>query len=513
MKKHHTPPPNRRQFIFLCNCVLARLALGPVATAETHNTLAEQNHPAFDSQRPQFHLLPTRNWMNDPNGPIYVRGRYHMFFQYNPKGPTWGNMSWNHAVSRDMLHWELLPLALTPTEGTADSFGCFSGSALQVGRRVYLIYTGTRNTTAALATLNDGKITVQESQCLAYSDDPLLIHWTKIKDPVIPTPPPNLKVTGFRDPSIWRQESWYYMTVGSGEENVGGCVLLYRSRDLRQWTYLHKLFSGNGSKDQTVNAVDSGDMWECPDFFALDHAHVLIYSTQGKVYWQSGVLDAASMVFTPAKTGLLDLDAFYAPKTQLDQHGRRILWGWIPERRSENEMLKAGWSGAMSLPKVLSLDSDGTLRIQMLPELSTLRDTELPNFAAADATIATLPNSSGEVFCTGPRDRAFSFTLTDQASKILQISYDPLQSAFIVNGTKITLLDHDIPTIRVFIDASITETLLAERIAYTGRFYISANATNRLRITTTASTLRTWTVRPISPGRPTTTATQSGMPA
>ena len=98
---------------------------------------------AADPMRPQFHLLPARNWMNDPNGPIFFNGQYHMFFQYNPQGATWGDMSWNHAVSTDMLHWSHRPLALTPTPDGPDSFGVFSGSALKVGERVYFVYTGT----------------------------------------------------------------------------------------------------------------------------------------------------------------------------------------------------------------------------------------------------------------------------------------------------------------------------------------------------------------------------------
>src|SRR5258706_12774173 len=111
---------------------------------------------ARDPMRPQFHLLPARNWMNDPNGPIYFNGRYHMFFQYNPFAAVWGDMSWNHAVSSDMLHWSHLPLALTPTPASPDAYGCFSGSAIQVGKRVYVVYTGTKESTPELATIRDG---------------------------------------------------------------------------------------------------------------------------------------------------------------------------------------------------------------------------------------------------------------------------------------------------------------------------------------------------------------------
>src|ERR1700746_11506 len=85
---------------------------------------------ATDPRRPQYHLLPASNWMNDPNGPIYWRGQYHMFFQYNPNGAYWGDMHWAHAASPDMVHWRHLPIALSPTPGGPDQDGCFSGSAV-----------------------------------------------------------------------------------------------------------------------------------------------------------------------------------------------------------------------------------------------------------------------------------------------------------------------------------------------------------------------------------------------
>ena len=317
---------SRRHFLVTATS----LALAPSALlAQTSGGLAN------DPRRPQFHLLPAKNWMNDPNGPIYFNGKYHMFFQYNPRAAVWGDMSWYHSVSSDMLHWTHLPLAFEPTLGFPDSFGCFSGSAFAVGKRAYVVYTGVVESLPEKATIRDGSDKLQESQCLAFSDDPDLIHWTKVPKPAVPLPPAGMAITGFRDPSVWREGDTYYMTVGSGLARIGGCVLLYRSTDLTTWEYLHPLISGTWNGKKTPNPCDDGEMWECPDFFALDGMHVLIYSTLGKVFWQSGKLDASTMKFTPRKTGLLDLDAFYAPKTQLDARGRRILWGWIPERRSE----------------------------------------------------------------------------------------------------------------------------------------------------------------------------------
>jgi beta-fructofuranosidase len=212
-----------------------------------------------------------------------------------------------------------------------------------VDKRVYAVYTGTRESAPELATIRDGQNKIQESQCLAWSDDPNLIKWTKDPQPIVPLPPAGMKITGFRDPSAWKQGDWYYMTVGLGIAKDGGCILLYRSKDMKSWEYQHQLTSGSFKSEPTANPCDDGEMWECPEFFALDGQHVLIYSTMGKVFWQSGRLDEATMKFQSLKTGLLDLDAFYAPKTQLDDSGRRILWGWIPERRSQVAMRDAGW--------------------------------------------------------------------------------------------------------------------------------------------------------------------------
>ncbi len=448
--------------------------------------------------------------MNDPNGPIYFNGHYHMFFQYNPLAATWGDMSWNHAVSPDMLHWKHLPVALTPTPGTYDSFGVFSGTSIAVGNRVYAVYTGTQHSGADKATIRDGANNVQESQCLAWSDDPLLIHWTKDPaNPVIPAPPPGLDITGFRDPSPWKQGDWYYLTVGSGIARVGGCVLLYRSKDLKAWEYLHPLTSGEWNGIPTANPCDDGQMWECPDFFALDGGHVLIYSTFGKVFWESGALDPATMKFTSHKRGLLDLDAFYAPKTQLDAHGRRILWGWIPERRSDDAMRQAGWSGMMSLPRVLTLDPDGTLRVRVLPQAETLRAGTIRASESRSGALHILPGASGEILVRGASDQDFNFTLSTGSAELMQVSYSAQKHAFTTDGHEVVLNPGDEPSLHAFVDGSVIEMILGQRIGYTKRFYypqpIAPDVSAQLSPGTN-TTLNAWTIRPISANRLTTPA-------
>ena len=510
MRKSSRKPMTRRAFLSSAATIAASsmVSRGLSAQEIAGNSVVSEAKLAADPMRPEFHLLPARNWMNDPNGPIYFNGRYHMFFQYNPLAATWGDMSWNHAVSSDMLHWSHLPVALTPTPGTPDSFGCFSGSALQVDSRVYVIYTGTKESTPDLATIRDGQDKVQESQCLAWSDDPNLITWTKDPQPVVPLPPEGMKITGFRDPSAWKQGEWYYLTVGSGIAKVGGCVLLYRSKDLKSWEYLHQLTSGAWNGIHTANPCDDGEMWECPEFFALDGGHLLIYSTLGKVFWQSGVLDERTMKFNGSKTGLLDLDAFYAPKTQRDAQGRRILWGWIPERRTEAAMREAGWSGMMSLPRVLNLDKDGTLRIQVLPQTGALRSGIVPHQGPRGGTLKILRNASGEVICSGPRSKSFEFTLSTDSSELLHVSYSAESHTFVADGRNIVLEPNDEPTLHAFVDGSVIELIVSERIGYTKRFYYTGSIAPDIQARTNESEVKmdVWKIAPISHNRLTTPA-------
>jgi beta-fructofuranosidase len=464
---------------------------------------------ANDPMRPQFHLLPARNWMNDPNGPIYYDGKYHMFFQYNPEAAIWGNMSWNHATSPDMLHWTHQPLALTMTPDGPDAAGCFSGSCIAVdegrNKRVYAIYTGVIKNPQRETIRNEG---LQESQCLAWSDDANLTNWIKLPKPVIPAPPAGLKVIGFRDPSVWKQGNWFYMTVGSGIDKVGGCVLLYRSSDLRSWEYLHPLASGERSEETTLNPVGDGEMWECPEFFALDGGHVLIYSTMGKVFWQSGMLDVSTMKFHPVRTGLIDLDAFYAPKTQLDAQGNRILWGWIPERRPEAAMLQAGWSGMMSLPRVMNLDTDGVLRLQILPQTKNLRSSAI---SIKSGAIGTLREASGELLCTGRAGSDFHLQIYAGSDLILNVFYSATKHVFSADGKEFALEKDDLPTLHGFVDGSVLEVILGERIGYTKRFYYSSLVAPDLQVSVSGdgAALSLWRIRPISPNRLTTPASRA----
>src|SRR5271169_2375071 len=363
-------PFSRRAFLQLSSAAALAPAWGRLLPTDDSAALCHKL--ASDPLRPQYHLLPAHNWMNDPNGPIFFRGRYHMFHQYNPQAAVWGNMNWAHATSPDMIHWEHEPIALSPTAGGPDRDGVFSGSAVLDNGKPTVIYTGVAPPSSGDdATLRDGVHTWRETQCLAVAQDDNLHTWKKLREPVIAAPPSDLAVTGFRDPYVWREGNSWMLILGSGVAHKGGAILLYSSPDLRHWTYLHPLVEGSSTDAKDINPVDSGEMWECPDFFPLGNKHVLLISTMGKVRWKVGTY--ANQRFTPEKEGVVDWGAYYAAKTMLDAKGNRILWGWITETRPDAALVAAGWAGAMSLPRVLSLNAQNELQTDVAHDIRKLR--------------------------------------------------------------------------------------------------------------------------------------------
>jgi beta-fructofuranosidase len=216
-----------------------------------------------DPHRPAFHFLPEKHWMNDPNGLIQWKGQYHMFYQYNPHGAFHGTIHWGHAISRDLVHWEHLPIALAPTPDGVDKDGCWSGCAVNNNGAPTLLYTGV----------------YPQVQCIATSSDDLLT-WQKHPHPVITAPPPEIEVHAggeIRDPFVWKEKDQWYMLLGSRIEGAGGLILLYRSEDLLHWEYLHPLLTGDANQ---MEPFWTGTMWECPNFIDFGEKRTLIISVQ-----------------------------------------------------------------------------------------------------------------------------------------------------------------------------------------------------------------------------------------
>jgi len=305
------------------------------------------------------------------------------------------------------------------------------------------------------------------------------------------------------------------MGIGSGERAKGGSVLLYRSTDLRAWEYLHPLASGK-SNSRTADPVDSGEMWECPDFFPLGKKHALLYATERKVYWETGEFDRQERVFYSEKRGLLDAGAFYAPKSQLAAKERRILWGWIPETRPEAEFSAAGWAGSMSLPRVLSLAADNTLTMEFLPELAKLRSKEfaLPGRPQGDEARRNafgkleLRETACEIELQIHREK-LDLRLSDGASAILSLAFDPGRpGAELRVGEKsagVAVASGGEHKLRIFLDASVVECIVDGSRALTERCYAVPKGTLRLNILEQGldaiTTLRVWELNPISKDR------------
>ena len=440
-----------------------------------------QSRLAADPLRPQFHLLPAKNWMNDPNGPIFWNGLYHMFFQYNPGAAVWGDMHWAHSVSEDMIHWRHLPVALAPTPGWDDADGCFTGSAVNDNGTATILYTGVKSVPPERATLRDGNHNFREVQCLATSTDPQLRTWNKWKEPVI-QPPSDPQLSGFRDPFLWRDGATWYVGVASGLFKQGGRVLLYRSKDLRNWEYLHPLASGQWTGKEGTNPVDTGEMWECPDFFPLGNKHVVLYSTAGQVIWETGELDPKELVFHPQKRGVLDHGAYYAQKTQLDAKGNRILWGWIPEKRPDSELIAAGWAGCMALPRVLSLADDGTLEMKFVRQIESLhrppRHLKSGLLVYPDGGVSVdqfkLEDLTFDLEWTSPKV-PWSFTLNDSLGPWLSVGFSAENSGarLTVNETPFAIpnASEKWNHFRMIVDGSVVETICNRQEALTVRVY------------------------------------------
>lgn len=314
--------------------------------------------------RQHYHFMPECGWMNDPNGLIYFKGKYHFFYQCNPYGNFWDCMHWGHAVSEDLLHWEYLPLALAPSEPYDDfqKGGCFSGSAIEKDGVLYLFYTGA---------INEGNGFYQH-QCLARSEDG--VHFEKYEGNPVVTVPDGFSAEYFRDPKVWEHEGCYYMVVGAGL-NGHGMALLFRSEDLLHWDYINVLAESRG---------EWGYMWECPDFFELDGRYVLTCSPMGSgdhtAIYMTGNFDYATGRFECISSGEMDWGFdFYAPQSFLAPDGRRITvgwaneWEWMPLWKDWGPTYKEGWCGSFNIPRELFLSREGQLCTRPIREIETLR--------------------------------------------------------------------------------------------------------------------------------------------
>ncbi len=342
---------------------------------------------------------------------------------------------------------------------------------------------------------------------------PDLRLWKKLDKPVIESPPAGLSVTGFRDPCPWKDGDIWYLGVGSGFTKVGGAVLLYRSSDGRNWEYLHPLAQGKWNGGAMSNPVDTGEMWECPDFFPLGGKHVLLYSVERKVFWEVGVFDKSDLKFHSETRGMLDHGYYYAMKSMADEKGRRILWGWVEESRTPEECLAAGWAGSMALPRVLTLGTDNRLRMDFPPEFaSLLQSTRLLRGSKSSEEIqsalaqAPIRNRAGHItftFKAAESSCGLELRPAADAAPLFAINYAGASSkaSLNVDGKTLPLSpDRDgLTTVDLWLDGSIIEILVDSTEALTARNFVPSPGDIRLSWTGAVEALKSIRVSGVTP--------------
>lgn len=279
--------------------------------------------------------------MNDPNGLIYYKGEYHLFFQHNPTENVWGNMSWGHAVSADLFSWQKLPVAITCTKET----GIFSGST--VIDHTNSTGFGSVENPAMVAIYTEHKNDKsKQSQCLAFSLDNGRTFTKYEGNPVLDINSPD-----FRDPKVqWIDNQWL-MTIARPDLHQ---ISFFTSHNLKEWKHL----SDFGP------TAEVGGCWECPDLFQLGDKWVLIVSLNPGGYqvgsgtqYFLGQWNGKEFIADDVKTRWLDYgrDNYAGITFNNAPQERRIFLGWMSNWEYAHTFPTQPWRGAMTLPRELSL--------------------------------------------------------------------------------------------------------------------------------------------------------------
>lgn len=307
-----------------------------------------------EKYRPQFHFTPIRNWMNDPNGLLYYKGKYHLFFQHNPQANIWGNMSWGHATSADLYNWQELPVAIscTPTSGI------FSGSAVVDFENTTSFGTKENPPIVAIYTEHQNDESNQ-SQCLAFSLDEGLTFTKYEGNPVL-----DINLPNFRDPKvIWINGQWI-MTIALPLEHK---ISFYSSPNLKEWRHL----SDFGP------AAEVGGIWECPDLFQIDDKWVLIVSLNpggfqigsGTQYFV-GQWDGSAFIADDLQTRWIDYgrDNYAGVTFSGAPENKKIFLGWMSNWEYAGKVPTDPWRSAMTIPRELSLIGNTLIQTPVEPK-------------------------------------------------------------------------------------------------------------------------------------------------
>jgi len=399
-----------------------------------------------EKYRPEFHFSPKMNWMNDPNGMVYLNGTYHLFFQYYPEDKIWGPMHWGHATSKDMVSWKEQPVALFP-----DSLGyIFSGSAVVDANNTAGFG---KNALVAIFThhnpvLEKQKTGKHEYQSIAYSLDEGKT-WTKYNgNPVLQNP----GISDFRDPKVrWfePQKKWI-MTLATKDR-----ITFYSSPDLKSWTR---------ESDFGADAGAHGGVWECPDLFPVMHdgkqAWVLIVNinpggpnlgSAGQYF--IGDFDGKTFKSNSKETKWLDFGTDnYASVTFSNTGNRNVMMGWMSNWQYANQVPTHPWRSANTIARELGLKTVGKeVYLTSLPvkELDAIKTN---GFTENKVTIknqldltARAKNETGLFSLEFETKNAsdFSVVLANKEGNELVIGYDKAANQYYIDRSKSGKIDFE----------------------------------------------------------------------
>lgn len=322
-----------------------------------------------EKYRPQYHFSPATNWTNDPNGFVYNNGEYHIFYQHNPFDNKWGHMTWGHAVSKDLVHWQHLPDAIKEENGIM----IFSGTCV-VDKNNTSGFG--KNGVAPMVAIYTGHTDTIQSQHLAYSTDNGRTWKKYANNPIL-----NLHKKDFRDPKVfwYAPKQYWVMAVSLPNEHK---VQLYKSKNLKKWDLLSE-FGPSG---------DVHGIWECPDLFQVPVAGepakkkwVFTNSVGSDMQYIVGEFDGVNFTSESAPNTITHPDAgpdFYAgivcnnlPATQ-----KPVMIGWANNWAYANDLPTFPWKGVMSLPREFTVAKDGdtwVLQQKVIDNVDKLKSTLL----------------------------------------------------------------------------------------------------------------------------------------
>lgn len=376
-------------------------------------------HEAF---RSQYHFTPPFGWMNDPNGMVYFEGEYHLFYQHYPDSTVWGPMHWGHAVSKDLIHWEHLPIALFP-----DKLGyIFSGSAVVDVKNTSGFGSAGSPPLVAIFTYHDmsgekaGRTDFQ-TQGIAYSLDKGRT-WTKYdQNPVLTNP----GIRDFRDPKVaWNEKSNQWVMTLAVKDHVE----FYGSADLKKWKKLSEFGKENGNH---------GGVWECPDLFSIKDVNgnekwALLVSInpggpQGGSATQYFIGEFDGQKFSPqdSLTRWVDQGADnYAGVTFSDiptNDGRRLFLGWMSNWQYANVVPTKTWRSAFTLPREISINKNAfAYELKFKPAAEISKILSQPKSYLESAKLES-PLCMIEIPMEGSGD--LTFTLSNRHNERVIISF------------------------------------------------------------------------------------------